>query len=110
MFCFQCEQTGGGTGCTKVGVCGKKPELAHKHDELICALVGMSRAAKGKTLLRPKRCTAALSAPSGHAAHHIFPNVTRLIIIKEGQNTDQNIRRPKLFPLSLKPTNEAYMA
>jgi hydroxylamine reductase len=49
MFCFQCEQTGGGTGCTKVGVCGKKPELAHKHDELICALVGMSRAAKGKT-------------------------------------------------------------
>ena len=49
MFCFQCEQTAGGTGCTKVGVCGKKPEVARKHDELICALVGLARAAAGKT-------------------------------------------------------------
>jgi len=47
MFCFQCEQTAGGTGCTKVGVCGKKPEVAHKHDELVCALVGLARAAEG---------------------------------------------------------------
>lgn len=49
MFCFQCEQTAGGTGCTKVGVCGKKPEVARKHDELVCALVGLARAAEGKT-------------------------------------------------------------
>ncbi|MFC1968423.1 hydroxylamine reductase [Chloroflexota bacterium] len=49
MFCFQCEQTAGGAGCRKVGVCGKKPEVAHKHDELVCALVGLARAAEGKT-------------------------------------------------------------
>ncbi len=49
MFCFQCEQTAGGTGCTKLGVCGKKPEVAHKHDELVCALVGLARAAEGHT-------------------------------------------------------------
>jgi hydroxylamine reductase len=48
MFCFQCEQTSGGTGCTSVGVCGKKPEIAHEQDELICALIGLARAAKGK--------------------------------------------------------------
>ena len=48
MFCFQCEQTAGGTGCTKVGVCGKKPEVARRHDELVCALVGLARAAQGK--------------------------------------------------------------
>lgn len=48
MFCFQCEQTAGGTGCTKVGVCGKKPEVARKHDELVCTLVGLARAAEGK--------------------------------------------------------------
>ena len=48
MFCFQCEQTAGGTGCTKVGVCGKKPEVAGRHDRLICALVGLARAAEGK--------------------------------------------------------------
>jgi hydroxylamine reductase len=50
MFCFQCEQTAGGIGCTRVGVCGKKPEVARKHDELVCALVGLARAAEGKTL------------------------------------------------------------
>jgi hydroxylamine reductase len=49
MFCFQCEQTAKGTGCTKVGVCGKKPEVARKHDELVCALIGLARAADGKT-------------------------------------------------------------
>jgi len=48
MFCFQCEQTAGGTGCSRVGVCGKKPEVARKHDELICALIGLARAAEGK--------------------------------------------------------------
>ena len=49
MFCFQCEQTVGGTGCTKVGVCGKKPDVASGLDELTCALVGLARAAEGKT-------------------------------------------------------------
>jgi hydroxylamine reductase len=48
MFCFQCEQTAGGTGCTKVGVCGKRPETAIKQDQLIGALVGLARAAEGK--------------------------------------------------------------
>jgi len=48
MFCFQCEQTVGGTGCTKVGVCGKKPDVASRLDELTCALVGLARAAEGK--------------------------------------------------------------
>ncbi len=28
MFCYQCEQAAGGTGCTKIGVCGKTPEVA----------------------------------------------------------------------------------
>jgi hydroxylamine reductase len=49
MFCFQCEQTAGGKGCTKVGVCGKQPEVADRQDALTCALVGLARAAEGKT-------------------------------------------------------------
>jgi len=48
MFCFQCEQTAGGTGCTRAGVCGKRPEVAIKQDQLIGALVGLARAAEGK--------------------------------------------------------------
>lgn len=48
MFCFQCEQTAGGKGCTKVGVCGKKPEIADKQDELTGAMIGLARAAQDK--------------------------------------------------------------
>ncbi|NLY90876.1 MAG: hydroxylamine reductase [Firmicutes bacterium] len=48
MFCFQCEQTAGGKGCTKVGVCGKQPEVANLQDELTGALVGLARAAQGQ--------------------------------------------------------------
>ena len=32
MFCFQCEQTAGGTGCTVNGVCGKKFDTAGLQD------------------------------------------------------------------------------
>lgn len=42
MFCFQCQETARGTGCTLAGVCGKKPELAAKQDLLIYALKGLS--------------------------------------------------------------------
>jgi hydroxylamine reductase len=48
MFCFQCEQTAGGKGCTKGGVCGKPPEVANKQDELTSSLIGLARAAQGK--------------------------------------------------------------
>jgi len=42
MFCYQCEQTAFGTGCTKVGVCGKSPEAAALQDLLTHALKGLS--------------------------------------------------------------------
>jgi hydroxylamine reductase len=49
MFCFQCEQTAFGTGCTRVGVCGKKPEVARRHNELTAAMIGLARAAQKRT-------------------------------------------------------------
>ncbi len=48
MFCFQCEQTAGGKGCTKVGVCGKQPDVSMGQDELTGALIGLARAMTGK--------------------------------------------------------------
>jgi len=42
MFCFQCEQTAKGEGCTKIGVCGKKPEVAALQDLLLYAVKGLS--------------------------------------------------------------------
>lgn len=46
MFCYQCEQTMGGKGCTKMGVCGKTPEVANLQDLLIYQLKGISCYAK----------------------------------------------------------------
>lgn len=43
MFCFQCEQTAKGAGCTLVGVCGKKASTANLQDELTGALVALAR-------------------------------------------------------------------
>ncbi len=42
MFCFQCEQTAKGEGCTKIGVCGKKPDVAALQDLLNYAVKGLS--------------------------------------------------------------------
>ena len=44
MFCYQCEQTAGCTGCTQSGVCGKSADTARLQDELTGALIGLARA------------------------------------------------------------------
>lgn len=46
MFCFQCQETAGCTGCTQVGVCGKKPEVAAMQDLLVYATKGISAVAQ----------------------------------------------------------------
>lgn len=46
MFCYQCEQTAGGKGCTKMGICGKTPEIANLQDLLIYQCKGISCYAK----------------------------------------------------------------
>ena len=43
MFCYQCEQTAKGQGCTVVGVCGKTPDVAALQDLLIYILRGLSQ-------------------------------------------------------------------
>jgi hydroxylamine reductase len=45
MFCNQCEQAAKGEGCTKIGVCGKEPDLADLQDLLIYILQGVSQVA-----------------------------------------------------------------
>ncbi len=51
MFCYQCEQTAKGTGCTVQGVCGKLPEIAALQDLLLYSLMGLSQVAvEGRTV------------------------------------------------------------
>lgn len=49
MFCYQCEQTANGKGCTRQGVCGKTPQIAGLQDLLLFQLKGIS--VYGKQLL-----------------------------------------------------------
>lgn len=57
MFCYQCQETAGCTGCTKFGVCGKSPDLARMQDLLIYVTKGLSEVttrlrAEGQTIGR----------------------------------------------------------
>ena len=45
MFCYQCEQTAAGTGCTKIGVCGKQPDVAALQDLLVYVQKGLAQVA-----------------------------------------------------------------
>jgi hydroxylamine reductase len=45
MFCYQCEQTAKGEGCTKMGVCGKEASVAILQDLLVYAIQGLSQVA-----------------------------------------------------------------
>jgi hydroxylamine reductase len=42
MFCYQCEQTAGGSGCTKLGVCGKNEDIQSLQDLLLYGLKGIA--------------------------------------------------------------------
>ncbi|MBM4049269.1 MAG: hydroxylamine reductase, partial [Planctomycetes bacterium] len=42
MFCYQCEQTAKGTGCTISGVCGKNEDVACLQDLLVFGLKGIA--------------------------------------------------------------------
>ncbi|GAG78479.1 unnamed protein product [marine sediment metagenome] len=42
MFCYQCQETAKGIGCTKRGVCGKSDDLANMQDLLVYLLKGIS--------------------------------------------------------------------
>ena len=42
MFCYQCQETAGCKGCTRVGVCGKTPDVAAMQDLLVYVTKGLS--------------------------------------------------------------------
>ena len=43
MFCFQCQQTAGNSGCIRTGVCGKQPETANLQDRLVSQLITLAK-------------------------------------------------------------------
>lgn len=73
MFCNQCEQTGRGKGCEKMGVCGKKADVAEMQDALVAQLRELAYIA-----LRARAKGIADSAVDDFAAKALFSTLTNV--------------------------------
>ena len=79
MFCYQCQETAGCTGCTQAGVCGKKPDLAAMQDLLIYVTKGISAVT---TALRKEG--KAIAASTDHRISvNLFTTITNANFDKE---------------------------
>lgn len=86
MFCYQCQETARGTGCDKIGVCGKHPETSARMDLLLYAVRGVSLINRA---LREK------GEPSREASHLVIDALFTTITNANFDNTslDDYIRR-----------------
>ena len=97
MFCYQCEQTAGGKGCTKVGVCGKTAEIANLQDLLIYQLKGI--ACYGKNILNQgKKVDESVSKFIEDCLFTTltnvnFDNAVHIELLKESQKIKENLRK-----------------
>jgi hydroxylamine reductase len=73
MFCYQCEQTAQGTGCTKFGVCGKSPETAIAQDVLFHVAKGVGQCANAA-----RKAGAATPAADRFVVEALFTTVTNV--------------------------------
>jgi len=73
MFCYQCEQTSRGTGCTTQGVCGKTPEAAAMQDLILHATKGIAQYAH-----RARQLGAAERAIDVFVIEALFTTVTNV--------------------------------
>ncbi len=73
MFCYQCEQTKSGIGCTAFGICGKDPTTAALQDVLLYAAKGISMYAH-----RARQLGAADAEIDRFAIHALFTTVTNV--------------------------------
>lgn len=72
MFCYQCQETAGCTGCTKVGVCGKTKELSYLQDLLVYVTKGLCETAA----LYYKEDTKIESDVTTLVIHNLFTTIT----------------------------------
>ena len=73
MFCFQCEQTAKGEGCTKIGVCGKQPDVAALQGLLVYAVKGIAQVA-----VEGKRVNVSDPAVNQFSCEAIFSTLTNV--------------------------------
>ena len=95
MFCFQCQQTAGGSGCVKTGVCGKQPETAHLQDKLVCRLIRLAEVCRQREeyppevtrLLADGLFTTLTNVNFDNAAIHAFTGRVNEALRRQGGST-----------------------
>ena len=79
MFCFQCEQTAGCTGCTRAGVCGKSAMTAKLQDTLTGALIALANTAACSNKNSNNNLTAVLMDEINHLIlEGLFTTITNV--------------------------------
>ena len=79
MFCFQCEQTAGCTGCTRSGVCGKSAMTAKLQDTLTGALIALANTAACSNKNSNNNLTAVLMDETNHLIlEGLFTTITNV--------------------------------
>ncbi|HDP93941.1 MAG TPA: hydroxylamine reductase [Candidatus Aminicenantes bacterium] len=90
MFCYQCQETVGNKGCTRVGVCGKQPDTAGLQDTLIYTCRGIALLGEKAFDLEAGRfITRALFATITNAN---FDNQRFVTLIQEGLNIRDSLK------------------
>ena len=79
MFCFQCQETANNTGCTQVGMCGKKPDVAAMQDLLVYVTKGLS-----EITTRLRECGEEISPDDNHrVTFNLFITITNASFDRE---------------------------
>lgn len=86
MFCYQCQETSRNTGCDKVGICGKSPEVAALQDLLVWAVKGIAYWGTGARLVGINDSTA-----NRFVADALFVTITNVNF--DPADLEQMIRR-----------------
>ncbi len=97
MFCYQCQETAGGKGCTMRGVCGKTEEVAKLQDLLIYTLKGVS-----EIVIRGKLDVDAMPGTNREVINSLFMTITNANF--DDGSIEEQIKRMLSIRDSLKPS------
>jgi hydroxylamine reductase len=116
MFCYQCEQTAMGKGCTAIGVCGKTPEVANLQDLLVYKLRELSL-----LILKAKKADLSSEQTDVFVAEALFVTLTNVnfdpqaivAYLRQAQRLQEDLEKKlqeKMECLKLETSIEALMA
>ena len=94
MFCFQCEQTAQGKGCTGGGVCGKRADTALLQDRLVQTLIGISLAAT-PTSINPQMNDLMIRGLFATLTNVNFDNASLTELLNRALETQKSLGAPE---------------